>query len=147
MFGIIPKVVWNRTVPCDEKNRITLSHNCLLLSREDGRGGLVVVESGSGDKLDEKYRAIFGLTDRTVETAVLETGARCEDVEHAIVSHLHFDHAGGLTRLARAGERTDWTSAGGLNVKLTFPRSDHRPGARVGRRASQHVGHDAHVLS
>jgi glyoxylase-like metal-dependent hydrolase (beta-lactamase superfamily II) len=126
MFGIIPKVVWNRTVPCDERNRITLSHNCLLLSRADADPGAsekILIESGSGDKLDEKFRQIFGLTDRTVESAVIEAGVKPDDVAHAIVSHLHFDHAGGLTRLARDSETPDWASPAGMRVKLTFPRA------------------------
>ena len=124
MFGVIPKVVWNRAAPCDEKNRITVSHNCLLLTPDSDKAGKVLIESGSGDKFDEKNRAIFGLTDRTVETAVIEAGVQPEAVEHAIVTHLHFDHAGGLTRLARAGEPPDWTSPdGAMKVKLTFPRA------------------------
>jgi glyoxylase-like metal-dependent hydrolase (beta-lactamase superfamily II) len=45
------------------------------------------------------------------------------DVAHAIVTHLHFDHAGGLTRLARAGETPDWTSPAGMRVKRTFGRA------------------------
>ncbi len=127
MFGIIPKVVWNRTVPCDERNRIALSHNCLLLSRadaDDARAEKVLIESGSGDKLDEKFRRIFGLTDRTVESAVIEAGVNPHDLAHAIVSHLHFDHAGGLTRLGRADETPDWIGPGNeMRVKLTFPRA------------------------
>lgn len=122
MFGIIPKVVWNRSVNCDEKNRIALSHNCLLLTPESG-GGHVLIESGTGDKFDEKNRAIFGLTDRTIETAVNEARVDCGSIQHVIVTHLHFDHAGGLTRLARANELPDWTSREGMRIKLTFPNA------------------------
>lgn len=117
MFGVVPKAVWNRTVPCDEQNRIECAHNCLLLDRVDGTGGPVIVESGSGDKFDAKMKGIFGLSDRSIIDAVEETGTRCADVAHAIVSHLHFDHAGGLVRRAPTGE----TGTGGVP---TFPNAD-----------------------
>jgi glyoxylase-like metal-dependent hydrolase (beta-lactamase superfamily II) len=124
MFGLIPRVVWSKTIPPDEQHRITLSHNCLLLrdaSKPDvPQSPHVLIEAGTGDKLDEKMRAIFGLTDRTVRDAVAEL-APVESVKHAIVSHLHFDHAGGLTRRARDGETPHWTDPKtGLAVVRTF---------------------------
>lgn len=137
MFGLVPRVVWGRTVPTDDRGRIDVQHNCLLLERSggtppgpDGRPlespSLVVIETGSGDKLDARSRDIFALEDRSIETALHEAGARCEDIGAAIVTHLHFDHAGGLTRLARPGETPDWRgpgSAGDEAVKLTFPNA------------------------
>ncbi len=72
----------------------------------------MVIETGSGNKFDAKMRSQFGLTDRSIIDAVEETGRPCEEVNHVIVSHLHFDHAGGLTRL----------DAGPL--RPTFPNSD-----------------------
>jgi glyoxylase-like metal-dependent hydrolase (beta-lactamase superfamily II) len=66
------------------------------------------------------------MEDRSSERAVSEAGARCEDVGAVLVTHLHFDHAGGLTRLARKGETPDWRgqgSAGDEAVKLTFPNA------------------------
>src|SRR5207248_2136314 len=91
----------------DDRNRITVAHNCLLLTRTDeaGKTHRIVIETGSGDKLDPKMREIFGLTDYTIVDALRDAGCRCEDVNHVIVSHLHFDHAGGLTRKGKtAGE-------------------------------------------
>lgn len=99
MFGVVPRAIWNRNVPCDEQGRIELAHNCLLL---DGPHR-VVIEVGSGDKFDEKNRRIFGLSDRSIIDALREAGSRCEDIEHVIVTHLHFDHAGGLTRRGSDG--------------------------------------------
>jgi len=95
MFGLIPRVVWSKAVVPDDRHRITVAHNCLLL--ESPGGGRVLVEAGSGDKLDAKMRAILDLGDRTVVDAVEEV-APVSDVRHVVVSHLHFDHAGGLTR-------------------------------------------------
>jgi glyoxylase-like metal-dependent hydrolase (beta-lactamase superfamily II) len=118
MFGLIPRVVWSKTVVPDEQHRITLSHNCLLLTQPNG--SRILVETGTGDKLDAKMRGIFGLSDRTIVDAVNEV-ARVEDVKHVIVSHLHFDHAGGVTRRARGDEKPQWADpATGLSVVRTF---------------------------
>ena len=135
MFGVIPKVVWSRTVECDELNRIKIRHNCLLLESESadpalGRPRHVVFETGTGDKLNEKMSKIFGLSGRTVETAIAEAGARTDTIDDVFVTHLHFDHAGGLTRRPREGETPDWTapdarSASGesMGVVRTFPNA------------------------
>jgi glyoxylase-like metal-dependent hydrolase (beta-lactamase superfamily II) len=110
MFGVIPRVIWSKAITPDDRNRITVAHNCLLLANDNHR---ILIETGSGNKLDEKMRAIFGLTDYTIAEALRDAGCACEDVGHVIVSHLHFDHAGGLTR--RVGDK----------VELSFP------GARI----------------
>lgn len=139
MFGLIPRVVWSKSVPQDELGRIVVAHNCLLLERHRDpinpnespapaeRPSRVLIESGSGDKFDAKNRAIFGLEDYSVADAVKEAGVRCEDVGHVVVTHLHFDHAGGLTRRPRKGESPDWTPAGAdpasAGVSLTFPNA------------------------
>src|SRR5687768_16926318 len=126
MFGLVPKVVWGKTVPTDDRNRITLHHNCLLLRRvDDPDAKPIVIETGTGDKADAKMRDIFGLEDRSIADAIEETGTRCDDVGTVIVSHLHFDHAGGLTRRAREGEAPDWTDPKdpSSRVKLTFPNA------------------------
>src|SRR5687768_14700997 len=128
MFGLVPKVVWGKTVPTDDRNRITLHHNCLLLHRADDPSAKpIVIETGTSDKADAKMRDIFGLEDRSIINAVEETGTKCEDVGTVIVSHLHFDHAGGLTRRVVEGETPDWVDLNddSSRVKRTFP------GARV----------------
>jgi len=111
MFGVVPRVVWSRCFTPDERNRITLSHNCLLLSGDEHT---VLIEAGSSQTLDPKMREIFGLEDYHIHDAIEQAGSRCEDVDHVIVSHLHFDHAGGLVRLARHG---------GGGRELTFPNA------------------------
>src|SRR5437667_1593893 len=118
MFGVIPRVVWSKSIAPDELHRVTLAHNCLLLQSPDG--SRILIETGTGDKLDAKMQNIFGLSGRTIRDAVNEV-ARVEDVKHVIVSHLHFDHAGGLTLRARESEKPDWTdSATGLSIIRTF---------------------------
>ena len=128
MFGLIPRSVWSRSVPVDEKGRITVEHNCLLL---EGGGRLVVIEAGTGDKLDQRSRDLFGMGDRDIRAALSEAGCRCEDINAVVTTHLHFDHGGGLTRTCPAGEKPDWFGpASGMagsrpdhGVKLTFPNA------------------------
>jgi glyoxylase-like metal-dependent hydrolase (beta-lactamase superfamily II) len=139
MFGLIPRSVWSRQVQTDDKGRITVSHNALLLRRIDEPGAvttgprLIVLEVGTGDKLDDASRDLFAMDKRSITDALTEAGVNAADVGGVIVSHLHFDHAGGLTRLPRAGETPEWTgpasafsgSRGTHGVVRTFP------GARV----------------
>ena len=140
MFGVIPKVVWNRSVECDEKNRVEIHHNCVLLESAgehpdiDDRTGQprrYLIEAGTGDKLDEKMSKIFGLDGRTVETALGDAGVSTNDIDAVVVTHLHFDHAGGLTRRCREGETPDWeatkpgaASGDATGIKLTFPNAE-----------------------
>ena len=94
MFGIIPKEMWSRWTPPDAENRIRLQTNCLLLER-DGRK--VLVETGCGDKWTEKEREIYHLEQRTVVDALQEIEVEPEEIDMVVVTHLHFDHAAGLT--------------------------------------------------
>jgi glyoxylase-like metal-dependent hydrolase (beta-lactamase superfamily II) len=123
MFGLIPRSVWSRTITPDEKNRLTVQHNCLLLK---GGGKTYLLETGSGDKMDTKSKAIFDLQDRSILDALKEAGTDPASIDGVTVSHLHFDHAGGLTRLAREGETPDWVGKGTAEshgVKLSFPNA------------------------
>jgi glyoxylase-like metal-dependent hydrolase (beta-lactamase superfamily II) len=137
MHGIVPKTLWSRNVPTDDQNRIDLAHNCLLVERRaddinltDGATAdgphRVLIEAGSGDKFDAKNRAIFGLTDECVATAVEAAGISCDDIDDVIVTHLHFDHCGGLTRKARPGETPTWKPADDAKspgICPTFPNA------------------------
>lgn len=110
MFGLIPRVVWMKWFApgvIDDSNRMPLQTNSLLL--ESG-GKLVVVEVGIGDKMSPKEHAMYqqqmqpaGAVDagkpRSIHHALHEAGCRPEDVSAVVCTHLHFDHAGGLTRL------------------------------------------------
>lgn len=142
MFGLIPRVVWSKVVQTDEKGRFTLQHNCLYLERvTPGEGPRrVLIEVGTGDKLDPKMREIFSLETsastgraRTIVDALAEIGISPESIDAIAVSHLHFDHAGGLTRLPRPGETPEFaftpaTDGGGGSGQaggccLTFPNA------------------------
>ncbi len=104
MFGVVPKGLWSRHTEVDEHNRIPLQTNCLLLER-DGRR--VLVETGFGDRWSEKDRAIFRLESRCVLDALAEVDVEPESIDLVVVSHLHFDHAAGLTRFT---DRSDTES-------------------------------------
>ena len=96
MFGVVPKPLWSKLAPPDEQNRIPLQTNCLLL--DDG-STKVLIETGYGDKWAEKERGFFALEERTIVDALREISIEPAEIDHVVVSHLHFDHAGGLTEL------------------------------------------------
>ena len=100
MFGIVPKALWARRAPPDDKNRIPLALRCLLVEHDDG---LVLIDTGIGNKENEKFMDIYGVENagahgRTqLEDAIAELGHRPADIRWVINTHLHFDHAGGDT--------------------------------------------------
>ncbi|MBL0926801.1 MAG: MBL fold metallo-hydrolase [Phycisphaerales bacterium] len=115
MFGLIPKVVWSKWFApgvIDDLNRMPMEQNCLLL--ESG-GRLAVIETGIGDKFDAKQRGIYAQQPRAVHDALAERGVDPSQVEDVVCTHLHFDHAGGLTRAAGGDPNAP--------PALTFPRA------------------------
>lgn len=95
MFGIIPRVIWSKLSEPDDRNRIALQTNCLLLDNHEGR--LVLIETGYGNKSDERSRSIFALENRWVGEALCAAGVDRDLITDVVLTHLHFDHAGGLT--------------------------------------------------
>jgi len=96
MFGVIPKALWNRAMPADEKNRIHLALHTLLV-RDNER--CILIDTGMGDKFDAKSAKIYGveLVPGGLRGALERSGVAVEDVTDVIYTHLHFDHAGGAT--------------------------------------------------
>ena len=119
MFGIIPKEMWSRWTPPDEHNRIDLQTNCMLFE-QDGRK--VLVESGCGDKWTSKEREIYDLEQRTVVDALREIEVEPEEIDTVIVTHLHFDHAAGLTTWDGRPPRE--MIADGISPRPVFPNAD-----------------------
>jgi glyoxylase-like metal-dependent hydrolase (beta-lactamase superfamily II) len=104
MFGVVPKPLWERRIAPDERNRIQLGMRCLLIEHDIG---LVLIDSGAGNKENEKFYDIYGIENAGSPTQ-LEDGIRAAgfdpaDVSLVINSHLHFDHAGGNTLRAADG--------------------------------------------
>lgn len=105
MFGTVPKVLWDRVCPADAENRILMATNCLLLRGEvDGRRRTILVDNGNGDKETDGFMARFDFEGRGVlERSLKAHGVTPDAIDLVILTHLHFDHAGGSTRLDPAG--------------------------------------------
>jgi len=95
MYGIIPKPLWNKVHPADEKNRILLALRLLLIQ---GPERTVLIDTGIGDYHDEKFVHMFDINGlhSPLEQALAEIGLGKEDITDLVISHLHFDHIGGL---------------------------------------------------
>jgi len=94
MFGVVPKVLWQKTNPPNEQNRILLGLTCWLIkSRQD----VIVVDTGVGDLYDDKFRAIFEIERPTggLIGDLQRRGLSPQDVTKVVLTHLHFDHCGG----------------------------------------------------
>ncbi len=103
MFGVVPKVFWQKTNPGDEKNRIMLGLNTLLIRSSNAN---ILIDTGIGDKFDEKLQRIYGVDRKNTLEDELETrcGLKTQDIDKIIITHLHFDHAGGNTYYSTEGE-------------------------------------------
>ncbi|MCE2940242.1 MAG: MBL fold metallo-hydrolase [Gemmatimonadota bacterium] len=116
MFGVVPKPLWEKRLAADARNRIPMGMRCLLVEHDLG---LVLVDTGAGNKEPEKFYDIYGIENARRDGATaLEDGIRAaghapEDVAFVINTHLHFDHAGGNT--VRDGDR----------VRPTFPEATY----------------------
>ena len=101
MFGVVPKVLWEKTNPADSKNRIDMSSRCLLI--EDGKK-LILIDSGLGDKQNDKFFSHYSRSgNASLESSLKSKGFNTEDVTDVFFTHLHFDHCGGATK--RVGDK------------------------------------------
>lgn len=95
MFGVVPRVLWKQCCPADERNRIQLALTCLLIR---AHGKTVLVDTGLGNKWDEKARDIYAIERVTpLADSLKALGVRPDDIDLVVNTHLHFDHAGGNT--------------------------------------------------
>jgi glyoxylase-like metal-dependent hydrolase (beta-lactamase superfamily II) len=93
MFGVVPKTIWNKLNPADEKNLCSWALRCLLI--EDGNR-LILIDNGNGDKQDEKFFSHYYLHgDDTLNKSLSKYGFHPDDITDVILTHLHFDHCGG----------------------------------------------------
>jgi glyoxylase-like metal-dependent hydrolase (beta-lactamase superfamily II) len=97
MFGVVPKVLWEKKSPPDENNRIRLRANSLLVRAHNKT---ILIETGNGTKWDPKYRAIYKAQDGDpLLDALAHAGVSPSQIDLVINTHLHFDHCGGNTRI------------------------------------------------
>lgn len=120
MFGVVPKPLWEKRIPADERNRIPLALRCLLVETPDA---LVLIETGLGNKENEKFRDIYGVDNAAspgsgypdrLQEAIHAAGFSAGDVQVVVDTHLHFDHAGGNTYADEEGR-----------VRLSFPNAQY----------------------
>lgn len=101
MFGVVPKSIWQRTNPADERNLCTWATRLMLI--EDGKR-LTLVDTGIGDKQDEKFFSHYYMHgDDTLDKSLNKLGFHRDDITDVILTHLHFDHCGGA--IVREGEK------------------------------------------
>lgn len=107
MFGVVPRTLWERVTPPDERNRIRLTMNCVFIDTGKEK---ILIDTGIGEKWSEKETAIYGIDRERPFAGSLEaiTGSTTDDISIVVNTHLHFDHAGGNTVLSEPP-----TSAGG----------------------------------
>src|SRR6195256_2206373 len=117
MFGVVPKPLWEKRIPADERNRIQLGMRCLLIEHPSG---LILVDTGAGNKENDKFKDIYGLENEgadggtLLEDGLKEIGVSPADIAIVINTHLHFDHAGGNTR-----NRVDGS------IEISFPNATY----------------------
>lgn len=103
MFGVVPRVLWEKVAPPDEQNRIRMQTYCLFVETATEK---ILIETGMGEKWSEKLSKIYGInrTKSLAENLFESTGYKPEDISIIVNTHLHFDHCGGNTRVNESGE-------------------------------------------
>ncbi len=107
MFGTVPKVLWSKTNPSDDQNRITMDCRCLLLESDEHK---ILIDTGLGGDFVEKYGPKLGPKfskmyaiptgeKSGIEKALAKLDIQTSDITHVILTHLHFDHTGGSTKI------------------------------------------------
>ena len=114
MFGVVPKTIWQKLNPADDRNLCDWALRNLLV--EDGNR-LMLVDTGAGDKQDAKFFGYYDLPNgKTLTNAVEQAGYSVNDVTDVLLTHLHFDHAGGAVR---------WADNGRTKLAATFPQATY----------------------
>jgi glyoxylase-like metal-dependent hydrolase (beta-lactamase superfamily II) len=98
MFGVVPRKLWAQDCPPDDENRIRMNMNCVFI---DTGSEKILIETGIGDKWTAKQTSMYGIERARplTETLKLRTGVSADEISIVVNTHLHFDHAGGNTKL------------------------------------------------
>ncbi|MGA1665821.1 MAG: MBL fold metallo-hydrolase [Bacteroidia bacterium] len=130
MFGVVPQTMWSALNPPDSQNLCTWALRCWLV-RDGDRN--IVVDCGMGNKQDERFRRRYGVSQEVdLSLAVQNAGVKPEEVTDVVLTHLHFDHCGGATRLGSDGitpevvfpNATYWVAA--KQLAWAYPRPNAR---------------------
>jgi glyoxylase-like metal-dependent hydrolase (beta-lactamase superfamily II) len=113
MFGVVPKPLWSRTNPADGSNRIQMCMNSLLL---DNGKKKILIDTGIGHKMSNKMNEIYAVdfSEFTLLDSLKKRNVKPEEITDVILTHLHFDHAGGSTYYDKEKQ-----------MKITFPQATH----------------------
>ncbi|HRX93637.1 MAG TPA: MBL fold metallo-hydrolase, partial [Chitinophagaceae bacterium] len=110
MFGVVPKSIWNKINPADENNMCSWALRSMLI--EDG-DRLILIDNGMGDKQSEKFFSFYYMHgDDSLDKSLSKYGFSRDDITDVFLTHLHFDHAGGIVTNI-------------VNPQLTFPNAVH----------------------
>lgn len=110
MFGVVPKPLWERRIKPDERNRIPLAMRCMLM---EGDGKLILIDNGIGDKYEPKFAGLYNIDHESanLDKSLAALGFGKDEITDVILTHLHFDHAGGST------------SQNGDKLEIVFPNA------------------------
>ncbi len=112
MYGVVPKIIWQKFNPPDESNLVKLDMN-LLLIKTDGEN--ILIDAGMGDALSERQKKMFGIEKASnLEKKLSQNHLTPEDIHLVLLTHLHADHAGGVIKLDKDGKKV-----------LRFPNARH----------------------
>ena len=96
LFGVVPRTLWRNLVTTDRKNRATIGLNCLLVRTGDKN---VLIDTGVGTKHPPRRRTLFAIAAGRLIRGLKQHGLEASDIDMVVLTHLHFDHAGGATQL------------------------------------------------
>jgi glyoxylase-like metal-dependent hydrolase (beta-lactamase superfamily II) len=112
MFGVVPKIIWEKMTNCDEKNRVDLDLNLFLVKTKNKN---ILIDAGMGQTLTDRMKRIYGVEENSnLNQGLANFGLRPEDIDLVIPTHLHMDHAGGMVKFDQSGEKVP-----------TFPNAKH----------------------
>lgn len=102
MFGVVPKSLWQRTNPADSNNMIDMAARCLLV--EDG-DRLILMDTGMGNKQSEKFFGYYYMDHKyDLDSSLKKLGFSRDDITDVFLTHLHFDHCGGVIQKSGKGD-------------------------------------------
>jgi len=148
MFGVVPKPLWEKRIPADERNRIPLALRCLLVEAPEA---LVLIDTGIGNKESDKFHDLYGVENAgsptRLEDAIRAAGFAPDDIDIVLSTHLHFDHAGGNTFVDEDGEvrpsfpgaryvvqraEFDFAHSGNERIRASYLKDNFDPIAEAG---------------